>query len=69
MKSGGQVSARLGTQPLGEARMLAKQKLMARMQKVWTKRGGQVSASLGTQPLGEARMLAKLKLEARIQKV
>ena len=30
----GQVSARLRTQPLGEARMLAKQKLMARMQKV-----------------------------------
>ena len=30
----GQVSARLRTQPLGEARMLDKRKLMARMQKV-----------------------------------
>ena len=34
VKYGGWVSAKLRTQPLGEASTLAKQRLMARMQKV-----------------------------------
>ena len=39
VKYGGRVSARLRTQLLGEARMLAQQKLMARMQKVISNTG------------------------------
>ena len=46
VKYGGRVSARLRTQPLGVARMLAKQKLMAGMQTVSQNYVGQVSAWL-----------------------
>ena len=64
------MSARLRTQPLGEARVIAKQKLMARIiTETIVKYRGRVSARLRTQLLREARMLAKPKLMARMQEL